>query len=140
MTKKLLPSAFKQNVGTQLLCSIHLKKNIENKLVGMGITGKIKEEIVANIFDQQVGDVYEHGLSDAEVKKVFLSKGVVKGKWSKCHVNVLKFFSVVCEKQRKENAKPCDCPSSSKSRSGLPSIQVHNKQIRKDKRCHSRFY
>ena len=58
----------------------------------MGITGKIKKEIVANIFGQQFGNVYEHGLSDAEVKKVFLSKGVVKGKWSKCHAKCSQVF------------------------------------------------
>ena len=93
--EEALSSAFRENFErtTQLLCSIHLKKNVENRLVEMGITGKIKEEIVADIVGRQVGDVYERGLSDAESAEDFSKQmEVVKGKWSKCHANGLKCF------------------------------------------------
>ena len=103
--EEALSSAFGENFErtTQLLCSIHLKKNIENRFVEIGITGKIKEEIVADIFGRQVGDVYERGLSDAESQEGFSKQmEVVKGKWSKCHANGLKFFQWFVKNKEKK--------------------------------------
>ena len=50
--EEALASAFGENFErtTQLLRSIHLKKKNENRLVEMGITGKIKDDIVADIW------------------------------------------------------------------------------------------
>ncbi len=50
--EEALSSAFGENFerATHLLCSIHLKKNVENRLVEMSITGRIKDDIVADIF------------------------------------------------------------------------------------------
>jgi hypothetical protein len=66
--EEALSSAFGENFerATHLLCSIHLKKTVENRLVEMSITGRIKDDIVADIFGRQVGDVLRLGLSDAE--------------------------------------------------------------------------
>lgn len=103
--EEALSSAFGENFErtTQLLCSIHLKKNAENRLVQMGITRKIKEEIFADIFGRQVGDVYERGRSDAESQESFSKQmEVVKGKWSKCNADGLEFFQWFVKKKKRK--------------------------------------
>ncbi len=47
------------------------KKNIEKKLVELGITGKKKADIVADVFGQQIGTIYESVLIDANDEKSF---------------------------------------------------------------------
>ena len=116
-------SAFRENFErtTQLLCSIHLKKNVGNRLVEMGITGKIKEEIVADIFGRQVGDVYERGLSDAESQEYFSKQiEVVKGKWSKCHANGLKFFQWFVKNKEKKMLNHVIAPVRQRAGLGCP--------------------
>ena len=65
--EKALVGGFKENFerATNLLCEIHLRKNIERKLVSMDIKGEDKQSIMDRIFGRKVGNVFESGLSDA---------------------------------------------------------------------------
>ena len=61
--EKALVTAFRNNFerATNLLCDLHLKANVESKLQEIGISGKVKETIVADIFGRQRGTVFEAG-------------------------------------------------------------------------------
>ena len=48
-----------------LLCEIHIRKNIDTKLVSMNIRGDCKQSIMDDIFGRKIGSVFESGLSDA---------------------------------------------------------------------------
>ena len=87
----------------------------------MGITGKIKDDIVAEIFGRQVGDVYGCGLSDAESKESFSKQmDVVKEKWSKCHVNGLKFFQWFVKNKAKKMINHVIAPVRQRAGLGCP--------------------
>ena len=43
--------------ATNLLCDLHLKSNVESKLQEFGMSGKVKETIVADMFGRQSGTV-----------------------------------------------------------------------------------
>ena len=51
--------------ATRLLCEIHLRKNIDTKLVSMDIKGESKQSIMDDIFGRKIGSVFESGLLDA---------------------------------------------------------------------------
>ena len=50
--------------ATRLLCEIHLRKNIDTKLVSMDIKGESKQSIMDDIFGRKIGSVFESGLLD----------------------------------------------------------------------------
>ena len=70
--EKALVTAFRNNFerATNLLCDLHLKANVESKLQEFGISGKVKETIVADIFGRQRGTVFEAGLADASSRDI----------------------------------------------------------------------
>ena len=66
-----------------LLCEIHLRKSIEKKLLELGITAKKKTDIVADIFGQRIGTIYESGLIDATNEESFYAMlESLKERWS----------------------------------------------------------
>ncbi|CAB3991907.1 Hypothetical predicted protein [Paramuricea clavata] len=86
---------------THLLCSSNLQKNVENWLVKLCVTGKEKESIVPDIFSRQIGDIYEHGLFDAEIPKQFWSQmKVVKEKCMKVQKNGWRFYEWFVNKEK----------------------------------------
>ena len=74
--EEALSSAFGENFEriTQLLCSIRLKKNVENRLVEMGITGKIKERLSQIYLADKLATSMNVVFLTLKVKKVFPSK------------------------------------------------------------------
>ena len=98
--EEALSSAFGENFEriTQLLCSIHLKKNVENRLVEMGITGKIKERL----------------------SQIYLADKLAKGKWSKCHANGLKFFQWLVKNKEKKMLNHVIAPVRQRGGLGCP--------------------
>ena len=104
-----------------MLCSIHLKKSVENRLVEMGITGKIKDDIVADIFGRQVGEVHESGLSDAESQESFRKQmEMVKENWSKCHLYGPKFFQWFVKNKEKKMLNHVIVPVRQRAGLGCP--------------------
>ncbi len=81
-----LANAFDENFqrSTHLLCSIHMLKDVESRLVEMGITGIVKKEITDDIFGYQNGDnIYEKGLCDtADAEQFEKQMGVHSQKWA----------------------------------------------------------
>ena len=73
--------------ATRLLCEIHLRKNIDTKLVSMDIKGESKQSIMDDIFGRKIGSVFESGLSDAGSAEEFtgLLESLEK-KWSLLHL------------------------------------------------------
>ena len=57
---------------THLLCEIHVRKNIDTKLVSMDIRGEYKQSIMDDIFGKKIGSVFESGLSDAGSTEEFI--------------------------------------------------------------------
>ena len=83
--EQVLITGFKNNFdrSINLLCEIHLKKNVEKKLQDVGFTGKIKGDFVADIFGRKIGSVQESGLNDAENDEKFDIMLVhMKERWS----------------------------------------------------------
>ena len=82
--EQALTNAFNKNFerATHLLCEIHLKKNVERKLIGLVITARVKDEIISDIFGKTTDNIFESGLSDADSKEDFYSKlSILKSKW-----------------------------------------------------------
>ena len=77
--EEALSNAFNENFerATHLLCTNHLQKNVESRLIGMGITGNVKQEIIADIFGRQNGDAYESGICDANSLEEFETQMVI---------------------------------------------------------------
>ena len=73
--------------ATRLLCEIHLRKNIDTKLVSMDIKGESKQSIMDDIFGRKIGSVFESGLLDAGSAEEFtgLLESLEK-KWSLLHL------------------------------------------------------
>ena len=93
--EKALVTAFRNNFerATNLLCDLHLKANVESKLQEFGISGKVKETIVADIFGRQGGTVLETGLADASSRDMFVKQlGQLEEPWSALHQNGRNFF------------------------------------------------
>jgi hypothetical protein len=76
--EEALHSAVAENFdkATHLLCTNHLRKNVETRLVELSIKGK--EDIIADIFGRQIGEVYQ--------------VEVVKEKWCSSHQNGSQFY------------------------------------------------
>ena len=59
----------------------------------MGITGNVKQEIIADIFGRQNGDVHESGICDANSLEEFETQMVIlETKWSSSHASGNKFY------------------------------------------------
>ena len=56
-----------------LLCAIHLRRNVTDKMVALGIEFEESErtEICADIFGAQVGSQFQEGIIDADDEKEF---------------------------------------------------------------------
>ena len=94
--EKALATAFRNNFerATNLLCDLHLKANVESKLQEFGISGNIKETIVADIFGRRRGTVFEAGLADASSRDLFVKQlGQLEEPWSALHDNGRNFFN-----------------------------------------------
>ena len=90
-----LHSAFAENFdkATHPLCTNHLRKNVETRLVELSIKEKEKEDIIGDTFGLQIGELYQCGLSDANSPKNFHSQmEVVKEKWCSSHQNGFQFY------------------------------------------------
>ena len=120
--KEALISAFEENFerSTHLLCTNHLQKNAESRLVQMEITGKVKQDILADIFGRQNGPIYESGLCDADSDEIFQQQMLVlKEKWATYHPNGSMFFEWFT-KNKSAKFTECDSPRSTESWPWLP--------------------
>ena len=54
-----------------LFCAIHLRRNLTDKMIAMGIPESSRKEICADIFGQQVGTQLEQGIIDADDEEEF---------------------------------------------------------------------
>ncbi len=93
--EKPLANAFNNNFqcATHLLCEVHLKKNVESKLVDLGITEELKDEITADIFGKLSGDIFESSLSDASNVSDFEQQmKLLKQKWCDAHNKGAEWF------------------------------------------------
>jgi hypothetical protein len=64
---EIFENAFNLNFerSVHLLCKIHLKKNIERKLIALGIQGRTKDDILADVFGRKRGEIFESGLFES---------------------------------------------------------------------------
>ena len=91
---------------THLLCEIHLKKNIEERLLSLNIKGEIKQNIIADIFGRKIGDVFESGISDAkDADELTAMLDSIECKWAAAHRNGQVFHKWFLEKKAKEFAE-----------------------------------
>jgi len=93
--KEALVTAYRNNFErtTNLLCDLHLKANVKSKLQEFGISSKVKETIVADIFRRQRGTVFEAGLADASSRDMFVKQlSQLEEPWSPLHQNGWNFF------------------------------------------------
>ena len=60
--------------ATHLFCSIHLRRNVKDKLFRRKFTDAIACDITDDIFGEQLGSTYIEGLVDAENEDVFYQK------------------------------------------------------------------
>ena len=103
--EEALENAFNHNFerSTHLLCEIHLKKNLERKLVELGIMGQVKHDIISDVFGRQIGDVFESGLTDASSQEDFDNLlEVLKERWSNAHDNGTAFHDWFVEHKARE--------------------------------------
>ena len=128
--EKALENGFNNNFerATHLSCEIHLK-NLEKKLIELGITGHVKDNVIFDVFGRQNGDVFESGLADAANKEEFenLLK-CLKQRWSDAQQWFI-FLQLVYRTKSttvpRERNKSC----ATKSRSRLSSGEVYHQQI-----------
>ena len=57
--------------AVHLRCTNHLRQNVKDKLTAIGIHGAGLKHILADVFGEQVGSHFEHGLVDAANEGVF---------------------------------------------------------------------
>ena len=94
--EKALENAFNLNFerSVHLLCEIHLKKNIERKLIALGIQGATKDNIISDVFGHRKGEVYEIGLSDAASENDFSQQlAILEKRWKDAHENGHDFYA-----------------------------------------------
>lgn len=88
--------------ATHLLCEIHLRKNLDTKLVSLDIKGDSKQTTLNDIFGRKVDSVFESGLSDAESAEEFIALfESLEEKWSSLHSNGKTFHSWFDAKRNK---------------------------------------
>ena len=121
--EKALAGGFNENFerATHLLCEIHLRKNIEGKLVSMDIKGEDKRSIMDDIFGRKVGNVFESGLSDAEGQAKFIGLlGSLEDKWTAAHANGKAFHSWFSEKKSEDFIRSVIRPVRQRAGLGCP--------------------
>ena len=104
-SEKPLIDGFKNNFdrSVNLLCVLHLKKNVERKLLDLGISGNVKQDILADVFGKQSGNVFESGLADTPGRENFQQQlEQLKEKWSKCRTKGMCFFKWFQETKAEE--------------------------------------
>lgn len=89
--------------ATHLLCEIHLRKNLDTKLVSMDIKGQSKQIILDDIFGRKIGSVFESELSDAgSVEEFIAGFESLEEKWSSLHLNGKAFHSWFGSKKKED--------------------------------------
>ena len=82
------------NSSTHLICSIHLRRNIKQKLKELGCSTSITEKFIGDIMGSQIGSTYYEGLIDCADDKDFDQKfHSLKSIWESRHENGLKFYN-----------------------------------------------
>ena len=86
-----------------LLCELHLRKNVEKKLQELQLPKTSQNEIVADIFGRKRGDIFESGLTDARSDEAFDAMlGNLEERWSSIHAKGKAFFTWFQTRKRKE--------------------------------------
>lgn len=107
--------------ATHLLCEIHLKKNIESRLSTLAISGKIKQDIMSDLFGKRNEDVFESGLSDSSSDEDFYHKlGILKDRWSKVDVNGKVFYEWFVQNKEAEFLQSVISPVRQRAGLGCP--------------------
>ena len=130
--EEALVAGFKNNFdrSINLLCELHLKKNIEKKLQELGITGKVKEDIVADLFGKRTGTIQESGLVDANDEASFDAMLFsLKERWSALVDSGEDFHKWFCLRKRSLFLNSVKS-SATKSRPWLSSREVHHQPLR----------
>ena len=121
--EKALENGFNNNFerATHLSCEIHLKKNLEKKLIELGITGHVKDNVIFDVFGRQNGDVFESGLADAANKEEFenLLK-CLKQRWSDAHSNGSYFYDWFIEQKARQFLESVISPVRQRAGLGCP--------------------
>ena len=121
--EKALENAFNLNFerSVHLLCEIHLKKNIERKLIALGIQGRTKDNIVSDVFGHRKGEVYEVDLSDAASENDFSQQlAILEKKWKDAHENGHDFYVWFCENKAADFVKSVISPVRQRAGLGCP--------------------
>lgn len=124
--EQALISGFRNNFdrAINLLCELHLRKNVEKKLQELQFPKTSQNEIVADIFGRKRGDILESGLTDAiKGDGAFDAMlGNLEERWSSMHAKGKAFFTWFQARKRKEFLNSVsDKTSPPKSRSRIPS-------------------
>ena len=89
-------------------------------MVELGITGKKKADIVADVFGQQIGTVYESGLINANDEKSFDAMlESLKERWSNFD-KVGQFYEWFCKQKRLSFLQSAIAPVRQRARLGFP--------------------
>ena len=121
--EKALANVFNNNFqcATHLLCEVHLKKNVESKLVGLSIKDDLKDEITVDIFGKVSGDIFQCGLSDASNLSDFEEQmKLLKQKWSGAHEKGAEFYDWFLKNKAKEFVESVIRPVRERARLGCP--------------------
>ena len=103
--EQALISGFRNNFdrAINLLCELHLRKNVEKKLQELQLPKTSQNEIVADIFGRKRGDIFESGLTDARSDEAFDAMlGNLEERWSSTHAKGKAFFTWFQTRKRKE--------------------------------------
>ena len=83
--------------GLHLICSIHVRRNVKNKLHEIGVPEKVRNVILYDIFGKKHGTHYEEGLVDVYNDQMYDSVFAhMTKKWSQFDTEGIKsVYSVV---------------------------------------------
>lgn len=136
--EKALVIAFRNNFerATNLLCDLHLKANVESKLQEFGISGIVKETIVADIFGRQRGTVFEAGFADASSRDMFVKQlGQLEEPWSALHQNGRNFFKWFHNHKSTDFVSCVISPVRQRAGLAVSIRKVHNQPLRGNQQC-----
>ncbi|XP_028415711.1 uncharacterized protein LOC114539280 [Dendronephthya gigantea] len=103
--EQALISGFRNNFdrSINLLCELHLQKNVERKLQELQIPKQSKVEIITDIFGRRHSDIVESGLTDAKSAEAFDTMLVnLKERWSSLHTKGQVFYDWFVSRKRDE--------------------------------------
>ena len=90
-------------------------------MVELGITGKKKADIVADVFGQQIGTIYESGLIDANDEKSFDAMlESLKERWSNFDEKGGQFYEWFCKQKRSSFLQSAIAPVRQRAGLGFP--------------------